>query len=153
MIIREAQHRDIPRMEELGQILWAETPHYKCFNYNPIKVRAYIEWMLNHRETAIAIVGEDNGVVQGGFLGFVQEHFFGSDKQAYDSITFVDPEYRGTLLGYRLMKRYVEEAKARGAKQILLGNTTGINYKSVMGIYKKMGFSQVGGNFVMYNGG
>lgn len=53
----------------------------------------------------------------------------------------VSPEYRGRGVGTRLLDRFAECAKARGAKRLLLEMRRGNTAESV---YRRMGFEPIG---------
>ena len=62
----------------------------------------------------------------GSIIGFTITYPHSNTLAAGDYIWYVRPEYRGTLIGFRLMKMFEEWARGVGASHILTGATSGI---------------------------
>ncbi len=84
----------------------------------------------------------------GMIVGFVDEYWFGHDCYAFEYGVFVEPDHRGTD-GVRLIKAYIERAKAFGARDIHIENTTGVETDRTERLFHNLGFAHVGGNFIL----
>ena len=139
-MIRVATHEDIPRIIELGRVLHAESS-YSTIPYKEDKVEAT---MLNVIATGVIFVAEHDGEVVGGIAGGIAEHWFSTERTAFDYSFFIHPEFRNGAIAIRLMTAFFEWAKLLGAKTIRMGITTGIHVERTAKLYRAMGFHEVG---------
>lgn len=144
--LRTATEDDIPEIVRVGRIMHFES-RYSRMDYNPEKVADLLRTIIPQGLTFMA---EDEGETVGMFLGFATEHFFGNDLASYDLVAYTLPERRGRI-GVLLIREYVRRAKALNVKDICIGVTTGIDSERTSRFYEKLGFSRVGGSFVMEN--
>ncbi|MES2973270.1 MAG: GNAT family N-acetyltransferase [Pseudomonadota bacterium] len=142
MPIRSATLDDIPTMIAIGREMHEESV-FSPYSFD-IPTLTLLMSRLIKGDHGIALVEEVDGVVVGGFLGVVWPHFFGPDLQASDLALFIRPEYRGGSAGFRLIRAFITEAKARGAAQVVLANSTGIQPERVAGLFERVGLRQVG---------
>ena len=63
---------------------------------------------------------------------------------AGDYIWYVRPEYRGGMVGVRLLRMFEDWAVDAGAVQILTGATSGINSKRAAALLERLGFVPTG---------
>jgi len=63
---------------------------------------------------------------------------------AGDYIWYVRPEYRGGMVGVRLLRMFEDWAVDAGAAQILTGATSGINSKRAAALLERLGFVPTG---------
>lgn len=141
-MIRAATLNDIPVMVDLGRSMHLESI-YAPFDYDTAKVADLIAALITTR-FGIALVAEDNGQIIGGFIGSIQPHWFGGDTCASDFALFVHPDHRTSITGLKLIKRYIQEAQAKGAKQIMLANSTGVASDRVAQLFESLGFKRRG---------
>src|SRR3990167_10368202 len=104
-MIRNAVRADIPALIELGHQMHQESI-FAQFEYNEQKLAELICTLIQSTR-GIALVSEVDGTLNGGFLGAVHEHFFGTDFQATDYALFLAPEARNSTIGVRLIKEYI----------------------------------------------
>jgi len=147
MIIRQAKKEDVQVIEKLGQSMHQESQQ-RQYNYDSLKVQLQIHKLIEY-DYGIALVAEQDNKIVGGFLGGVFQHYYGNDIQAFDYALFVDPSYRNTLTGYRLIKAYIDEAKKKQADEIMLANSTGVDQEVVAKLIQKAGFEKQGYVFTM----
>lgn len=141
-MIRNATEKDLDRMVELGKNMHAESK-YSVYNFDAEKLRNYLFTCIWHDE-GIALIAEHDGEIVGGFVGWAHEQYFGHDKVAVDLALFVDPDKRGAMAGAMLIKKFIEVAKEKGAAQIVISNSTGVDKERVGKLYEKMGMEHVG---------
>lgn len=141
-MIRNAEEKDLDRLIELGKQMHAESK-YAIYNFDDEKTRNYFWGCILH-EDGILLVVERDGVIVGGFVGWVSDQYFGQDKVAVDLALFVQQDKRGAMAGAMLIKRYIEIAKEKGAAQIVISNSTGVDKDRVGKLYEKLGMEHVG---------
>ncbi|MCE1001832.1 GNAT family N-acetyltransferase [Pseudomonas sp. NMI1173_11] len=140
-MIRPATHQDIPRLVDLGAIMHATTS-YKDRVYIPEKTGEFIGSLIDG--LGVMFVAEVDGVVVGGLAGAVTEQWFNTDLIAYEYCLFVEPSRRQGLLAMKLVISFQEWARIKGAKEIHMGVTTGINTSSTARLYSRLGFKYDG---------
>lgn len=146
-MIRDAKKTDVEAIVELAKVMHGESK-FAVYDFDPIKLGDLIS-ALCESKSGIVLVAEVEGQVAGAFVGYVTTHFFGNDKVSGDYGTFVLPEHRGGFLGAELILEYVKQAKARGAAEVTIANSTGYQPEKVAALFKKLGFSQHGFVFSM----
>jgi N-acetylglutamate synthase-like GNAT family acetyltransferase len=148
-LIRPATVADIPVLVDLGQTMHKESI-FAPYNYDTEKVSELINSLITTR-FGIALVAEEAGVIVGGFIGVVCEHYFGRDLQSQDLALFIAPEYRQGTTGLKLIKAYIVAAREKGAKQVMLANSTGYQPERVAKLFESLGFVRRGFVFEMPN--
>ncbi len=142
MYVRPTTLGDIPAFVALGHTMHEESL-FKEYDFSDAKLSSLIKWCIeDDHGVAITLVRGDE--VIGGFIGCLYEHFFGTDLQATDMALFIHPDHRGSTGGFKLIKAYIEDAKARGASQIVIANSTGIDQERVAALIERVGFNKVG---------
>lgn len=140
-MIRPATHADIPRLVELGAIMHVTTS-YKDRVYLPEKTGAFIGSLIDG--LGVMFVSEVDGVLVGGLAGAVTEQWFNNDLIAYEYCLFVEPSRRQGLIAVRLVLAFQEWARLKGAKEIHMGVTTGVNTNGTARLYARLGFKYDG---------
>lgn len=145
-MIRLATLIDVPAMVDLGQAMHAESPRFSVLPWNGAKLRALIETLIAQPE-GLALVAVRDGVVIGGFLGMAVPHFASDALVSCDVALYVAQDRRGGMAAARLLRAYVQWAKARGAVLIQAGITTGVNLKATSRLFASVGFEPAGNLF------
>lgn len=141
-LIRDAVAADIPALLELGALMHQESI-YASYDFDRAKVEGLMLALINSRY-GILFVSEEDGVIHGGFMGAISPHWFGNDMVASDCALFLAPEHRSGRTGIRLVQHYIQQAQAKGARQITLSNSTGVQVERVAGLFERMGFFKRG---------
>lgn len=140
-MIRQARTEDIPRMLELGAEMHAES-RFSVLVYDSEKVAAMLSHLLA-TDQFIEVI-ENNGLLVGGFAGFVTDHWASKDLVSYDCGLFISPDHRGGGDAARLIKRFREWAVSRGAKMVTLGVNTGVHPERTARLLESVGFEKIG---------
>lgn len=124
-IVRAATAADIPRLVELGQVMHAESPRFRDFEFLPERLAGSIGNLLG-MEHGLCLVAEhaDHGIV-GGLLAVAVPHYACDLWQASDLAFFVHPQHRGGVAAARLVHAYREWADGFGA-MASIGLSTGV---------------------------
>lgn len=123
MRIRTLNELDINRLVEIGYACH-QASAYGDFNFNPDKVIWYLKQSLTREDLITLVMVDDNEEPIGGILGCIAPHWFGNDVMAYDYVCILSDEHRKGSHGYQIYKAFIEEAKRRGATQVLLGTVS-----------------------------
>ena len=104
--------------------------------------------VLSNKDKFLTIVAYKELEPVGIFVGYTYEHpLFVGDYLSGDLLVYVIPEYRGSLVATRFVKKYIQWATNKGVRYIQLGQTTGVgNIERVKKFYESMGFKTVGFN-------
>ena len=134
-------------MLELGKAMHLESK-YSNYNFDEVKLGNTISELIEV-DRGIALVGEMQGKIVGGLLGYLAEHYFGNDLAAYGLALFIDAEHRNGMVGPRLIRQYVEHARDKGASEIVFANTTRYEKERVARLFLRLGFNHDGYVFSM----
>lgn len=140
-MIREATHQDIAQLVELGAQMHTES-RFKVLQYDCDKVFLLFDHLINTNQFIHVI--EKNGLLTGGLVGFITEHWASKDNVAYDCGLFISPEHRGGVDAARLIKRFRDWAIVRGAKMASLGISTGVHPERTDKLIQACGFEKIG---------
>lgn len=85
-------------------------------------------------------VAEKDGRLIGMVGGIVIEHYFSSAKFSMDFVVYVAPAERGSSVAVRLITAYEAWALERGAEEIGLGVSTGVEQERTVNMYERLGY-------------
>ncbi len=143
MLIRKpVDQYDILAMETLARKMHAEGA-FRGLDYDVRKVLAIGKQVLNNPDYFGVLCEHDDEII-GLMVCYVTEFYFGTDKIAQDMVLYIDKTRRGGAGGLRMIERYVEWAVDKGAKEIQLGQTVGIDADAVAKLYAHAGFELIG---------
>lgn len=142
-MIRPATTVDIPRMVALGRVMHGESPVFCRLAFDADKSAATIANVIAS-ESGFAYVSEHDGVVIGGMLAMVTQHWFSPDLVACDLALFIDPEYRGGMSAVRLVSAYADWAKGTGAALVQMGVMTGVSVDKTEALMHRLGWHRSG---------
>lgn len=92
------------------------------------------------------IVFDDQRAI--GFLwGFCCALPWNPAKLAMDTLLYVEPEYRGSRAGYKLVKEWELWARMRGASHVQLSIASGIHEEKTGEFYQRMGYTHAGTDY------
>lgn len=143
MRIRPFERSDFDALIALARKMWSEST-YRNLNLDDGKLRKLGERMVTDPDMFGFLAEEESGERIGFFIGFIAEHYFGTDKVASDLALFVDPGRRGGMAAIRLMNAFEQWAVSKGAKEICLGITTGVNEEITQKLYARLGYERSG---------
>jgi len=143
MLIRKPQDQyDIMAMETLARKMHAEGA-FRGLDYDVRKVLAIGDQLL-HNPDYFGVLCEHDDEIIGLMVCYITEFYFGTDKIAQDMVLYIDKTRRGGVGGLRMIEHYVEWAVEKGAKEIQLGQTVGIDADAVAKLYAHAGFELIG---------
>jgi len=144
--VRKARVSDLPRLLDLGEAMHAESSYAGLAFDRAQMERAGRRWLAS--EDHLCLAGLNGGEAVALFVGMVSTSFFGPDRVAHDLLLFVHPDRRGGLMAARMIERFRAWARSRGAKQLRLSISTGVNPEATGRLYEHLGLARVGGVFM-----
>lgn len=127
-------------VNNLAKAMHAESAYKDC-SWNDAKMEA----LLRTPGIFCALAKDEDGYY-GGIIGMVSEYFFGDDLVANDIGMFILPEKRGGRAVIALVQAFEYWAAAQGAREIQLGQTTGVEIERTRRLYEGLGYEVMGFN-------
>ncbi|MCC7304769.1 MAG: GNAT family N-acetyltransferase [Alphaproteobacteria bacterium] len=151
--IRDIEKRDIETVVAMCRAMSDESPYYSRKTFSENKVRSLITQIVTSWVTPmLGLIAEDEDGQAVGMIGAaVQDAFMCNEKFSTDFGVYVVPEHRGSSIGPRLVKRYIDWALAQGVKpeDIHLGISTGVEMERTVCLYERLGFKIVSYNMAL----
>ena len=149
MPIRFANEPDIPAVVELGRAMHALT-RFAAQPYDPDRVAQALRSLLTSGQGKyVCLLAEDgNERIVGGLIGVLEKQIFSDGITASVMHYDVLPQARMGGYGVRLLKAFEKWAANRQVVEIALGVNSGGDWQKVGRFVERMGYVQVGGNFV-----
>lgn len=136
--IRAAQDNDTRQLIVLAALMTKESPRFGQHEFSVEKANSFINTLIQHGGLFVAAKGEQ---IVGFFAGFVVEHFLSNLSYASDAGVYVLPEHRGGSAFLRLVKAFEAWAYERGAHEIQLGTSTGVEPEKTVRMYQRLGYT------------
>ena len=95
-----------------------------------------------------SIVAEDQGEILGYMLGRQGRYFFSKETAAWEEFVYVRPAFRGSSAGRRLVRHFIDWARASGASKVHIGVNAGIDSARSGLFFERLGFTRTGEAFV-----
>lgn len=121
---------------------------YAYLPFDAARVGSELDSYMRETERRCALAAVKEGKVIGILAGYVSEYAFCSELVATDHIMYVVPRSRGTLAAVRLIEAFRDWARERGARELVLGISTGVDAIRTGKLFERLGFEFAGGNFV-----
>lgn len=134
---------DIPTLVELGRRMHAESPRFARLAFDPQRLTAVAAGLIPNPDCCI-LVGDNDGLLIGMFVGFVMQHFFSTASYASDMALYVTPEERGGTLAVRFLRRFESWAHDKGAAECVPGISTEVEVERTARLYERLGYKRSG---------
>jgi len=122
-MIRHATIQDYDRIMQL-MINFANSSPYEPLQgpkYDDMYIRRLLDAFI---KTGVILVGEKDGAIQGMLIGqIIPDIWLPHIKTLRELAWWVEPEYRHSSLGYRLLKKYQDIGKRLQKKEVINGFT------------------------------
>lgn len=141
MSIRPATANDVPVLVELGRAMHAVSS-YAHISYNADKVRHSLIDLINGQ--GVVFAAERAGRVIGGLAGYVTPYWFSDELLGMDLTLLIDPASKNGITALRLIAAFEYWCKAKQARQMKLGITTGIHVEATEKLYDVAGLKRDG---------
>ena len=146
-IVRCASVDDLPQIAVLGEALRRESAVW----FPEIDLAYLTEMMrpqLDRPDRFYCAVAEKGGRLVGWLNGLLATYEWSPFIFAVQRILYVAPEARGGITAVRLLRDYIAWAEANGAKRQLAGMGNGLPPAKVDGLYRRLGFRPIGGQYL-----
>lgn len=131
----------------LGKQMHAESI-YKDMRYDADKVMRLALGALNAENRYVLIIAhsdDDPNDVVGFMFGSVGPHFFSDELVAKDYALFVKKDKRGGIAAMRLLKKFEQLAKEKGAGFSMLAAATGVEPERTLELFERLDYQRIGG--------
>ena len=146
--LRQFEYQDIEELTRLGVLNHLESRFGKIVPVNEESIQKLIFNALTDEDNYIGIVALDDKKIVGYMIGFITNYSFNEDAYyAADEMVYVIPEYRGKLVGKRILKVFQDWAESKGCLEAVIGTITEIATERTKKLYSKLGFTEVGSLF------
>jgi GNAT superfamily N-acetyltransferase len=141
--VRAPKPADLPALLALAQRMHAEGA-YSFLPFDPKKV-ALLFVACGAMKDHFAAVADRGGAPVGFLGGKLATYPFCNETLATDLGFFVAPEHRASTAAVRLLRAFRAWAKERGAREVSLGVSSGVDVERIGALYERMGFRAMGG--------
>lgn len=146
-MIEVATIEDVPRLVDLGAVMHAESPRFREQPFSRVKVAQTLVGLIQGR--GVVFVARRDGQIVGGMAGGVAPNWFNDELQGFELAVFLAPEARHGLTAMRLVRAFFLWCRARGARHVRMGITTGVHTDSTARFYRALGMQDAGVFFDM----
>ena len=148
MEIRFARTEDKPALIELAKENQHEMKHNRI-SVHPQRVDEALHALfeLNQGSHVLFVAQTSQGQLAGILMGCIERYYYSDELQAQLVQWFVRPAFRGTSVAPRLVKAFVTWAKSRGASDVFMGISSGIDTHLTHRMMQRLGFNYLGGNY------
>lgn len=143
MRVRDATLDDVPALLALGQRMHAESPRFRQIEFDSPRLQMTLEQVLA-ADGGFLMVGVHDDTIAGVMVGLATQHWCSTDIVASELALYVEPEFRGSLLAARLIRRYITWARNLGAKLVVAGISTGVHTEETARLYEAVGMRRFG---------
>ncbi len=144
MKVEVATPYDAHEIAALGQLLH-DTSSYAGIPYNLAKVAELMRSLATGG--GVVFVVRRDGAIVGGIAGGVTAHWFSEELLGFEYSFFIRPDARNGFTAMKLINAFRIWCRARGAKSVRMGITTGIHEASTGQLYRLIGFKDAGSLF------
>lgn len=118
---------------------------------NPQRVEQALHGLFERNPgTHVLFVAETlDGELAGGLLGCVERYYYSDELQAQLIQWYLRKSFRGTSIAPRLVKAFVEWARSRGASEVFMGISSGVDVQLTHRMMRRLGFLHLGGNYAV----
>lgn len=143
MVIRQATHEDLPKLETAGREAYASSKHFSPFEME----RFLSAWtkLLDGGTGAVFIAEDAEGKVHGAIGGVIYPDLYTSRMIATEFFWFMRPGHRGP--GLQLYYRFEEWAREKCASQIRMTHLCDLMPEDLKWLYGELGFDPIEINY------
>lgn len=142
-MIRNATREDLPALVDLSRQMVQESPRYSRLTFAPWKLEHLLGALIDSPD-GFVMVADLEGELVGVMAAMVSDHWMAVERMASDFGLFILPGYRGGTSAMRMVRAYLEWARARGAAEITLGISTDVQSEQTARFYQSLGLRQFG---------
>jgi len=139
-MIRNAVMEDLPALLEMGAKFFSEAGYGDLVDYDNESTSHTLKTLIQS-DTGLLVVSECNNKVIGMAGGMVFPFYFNHNHiTGQEFFWWLQPEYRGGMVGVKLFKALEDKAKTAGARTFSMIALDSVNPEIVGRIYSKRGY-------------
>lgn len=147
-MIRSADMKDFHRVMQLMENFANSSPlpdhHNPRYNYRGVE-----HFLARVKQSGIILVGEAAGEIQGMLIAQIMSDSWLPEVRVLKELAWwVEPEYRNTSIGYRLLKEYVKFGKSLKDNNLITAFTLTTLMDSPIRDLEKHGWRPIEQNYV-----
>lgn len=140
--VRHANKRDLPEMIRIIKELH-QASSYRDIHLSEIKSANFLSRCIGEEDRlTLAAISEADLI--GILIAEIDWYFFSEQKLAVDVLFYVRPSFRGSRAAVQLVREYKNWAIEKGAREICLSTTTGVEPDRTAKFFSRNGFNIVG---------
>lgn len=145
-MIRKAKESDAERIIVLINKFFNESLSYYGLRFNQETI---LETVFFHIKNHIVFVAEEDNIIVGVIGGVIAKSLFDRSQDiAQETMWYVDPEYRGGIVGIRLIKAFEKECKNLGANFIVMIHMSNLYSDTLHRFYKIHGYTFIEQHYI-----
>jgi GNAT superfamily N-acetyltransferase len=144
-LYRLADRNDASAIFKMCRDFHQET-QLKNIVFDDVVFAGHLSWLYDDGACFLA-VAEHDGKIVGFMSGWVYQLYFSKTLSAQNNLWYVLPEYRGGMIGVRLLKMFESWAFDKGAKILVGGTSSGISMPRSNKLIEKFGYEPVGSEY------
>ena len=144
-LVEPATSEDVSRLAQMGEELHASSDH-RVLGFDRQKVERLLATLIADPNGVVFVSRREN-VIVGAFAGAVVPNWFSYDLIGVYYSFLVLPAARNDWRGTTLILAFVRWCERRGARQVKLGITPGIDVQTTSRLYRSLGFADSGVGF------
>ncbi len=144
-LYRLADRNDASAIFKMCRDFHQET-QLKNIVFDNVVFAGHLSWLYEDGACFLA-VAEHDGKIVGFMSGWVYQLYFSKTLSAQNNLWYVLPEYRGGMIGVRLLKMFESWAFDKGAKILVGGTSSGISMPRSNKLIEKFGYEPVGSEY------
>lgn len=135
---------DLPALLDLARAMHEESPRYRDIAFSAEKVGQLILQLHGHPLTGTLLVADLDGEIIGTMWGYLAEYFFSEERMATDVLIYIAPAHRKGRTARRLVEAFETWGVSRGARNIQLGVSSGINNVGCARFFERIAYHTTG---------
>lgn len=140
---REATKSDVFQFVDLAQTMAWESSEYRDIEFER-DIVAQNFFTRFYSRTGVIFIAERNTRMIGFITGKLTPYLFSSAKQVSEESWYVLPDFRGGMVGPKLLKYLQEWGVKQGARETIVAPGIKANSERITRLLEKMGFQQSG---------
>jgi GNAT superfamily N-acetyltransferase len=141
-MVRRFVKEDFPKIFEIGREMHQESS-FRDLSYSFQRVASLVARCITD-DSFLGLIDEDKDGTVGIFIGHIVPFFFSDELISDDMVLYVKKEKRGGSTAFKFIREYEKWAKERGASQIQIGTSTGIDEDRTVKFFERLGYKKSG---------
>jgi len=144
MIIREAHAGDVPELSAMGLRFYrAGKFSEKKLDFNTQSLCEFLFFLIT-AEVGLLLVAEKDGKIIGSIAGIIAPWMLSFQQSTItETWWWVDPEYRTTMAGVKLLREFENKARGLGVSFCMMGTHDVYTEDKLQRFYRKLKYKHL----------